>query len=79
MTSLDWSNTGEYLVSASLDGKVKVWSVETRTCVCTMVDGEGRGLWAVRWLPKENGKAERFVTGGNGGSVGVYREASGAS
>ncbi|KAK5091447.1 Ski complex subunit Rec14 [Lithohypha guttulata] len=84
ITSLDWSYTGEYLVSASLDGKVKIWSVETRTCVCTMTDGEGRGIWGVKWLPKgetssERGKAERFVTGGNGGSVGIYREASGAS
>ncbi|KAK5937715.1 Ski complex subunit Rec14 [Knufia obscura] len=84
ITSLDWSYTGEYLVSGSLDGKIKIWSVETRQCVCTMTDGEGRGLWAVKWLPKgetsgERGKAERFVTAGNGGAVGVYREASGAS
>jgi len=49
-----------------------------------MTDGEGRGLWGVKWLPKgetsvERGKAERFVTAGNGGAVGIYREASGAS
>lgn len=84
ITSLDWSYTGQYIVSASLDGKVKIWDVETRQCVCTMVDGEGRGIWSVKWLPKgetssERGKAERFVTGGNGGSIGIYREASGAS
>lgn len=71
-------------MSASLDGKVKVWSVETRSCVCTMTDGEGRGIWGTRWLPKgetsgDRGKAERFVTAGNGGSISIYREASGAS
>lgn len=82
ITSVDWSHTGEYLVSASLDGKVKIWSVETRQCVCTMTDGEGRGIWGTKWVPRregESGKAERFVTGGNGGSIGIYREASGAS
>lgn len=84
ITSLSWSYTGEYLLSGSLDGKVKVWSVETRQCVCTMTEGEGRGLWSVSWLPKgstsgEARTAERFVVGGNGGSLGVYREASGAS
>lgn len=52
--------------------------------MCTMTDGEGKGVWAVRWLPKgetsgERTKAERFVTGGNGGNIGIYREASGAS
>ncbi|KAI5299896.1 superkiller [Ascosphaera atra] len=30
VTSLDWSSTGEYLLSGSLDGKVKVWSIERR-------------------------------------------------
>lgn len=84
ITSLSWSHTGEYLLSGSLDGKVKVWSVETRQCVCTMTEGEGKGLWSVSWLPKgptsgEARTAERFVVGGNGGSLGVYREASGAS
>lgn len=84
VTSLDWSHSGEYLVSGSLDGKIKIWSVETRQCVCTMTDGEGRGLWAVKWLPRgetsvERGKPERFVTAGNGGAVGIYREASGTS
>lgn len=84
VTSLDWSNTGEYLVSVSLDGKIKIWSVETRQCVCTMTDGEGRGLWGVKWLPRgeasvDRSKAERFVSVGNGGSIGIYREASGAS
>jgi len=69
-----------------LDGKVKVWSVETRTCVATHsgVEGESKGLWSVKWLPKgntsgERTRAERFVTAGNGRSVGVYREASGAA
>ncbi|KAF5641274.1 GTP-binding protein beta subunit [Fusarium tjaetaba] len=28
VTSLDWSDTGEYLLSGSMDGKVKVWSIE---------------------------------------------------
>ncbi|KAF5533116.1 GTP-binding protein beta subunit [Fusarium mexicanum] len=28
ITSLDWSDTGEYLLSGSMDGKVKVWSIE---------------------------------------------------
>ncbi|KAJ4122498.1 Ski complex subunit Rec14 [Fusarium oxysporum] len=32
ITSLDWSDTGEYLLSGSMDGKVKVWSIERSAC-----------------------------------------------
>lgn len=84
ITSLDWSYTGEYLLSGSLDGKVKVWDVNTRTCVATHTADEAKGLWSVKWLPKgetsgERSKAERFVIAGNGRAIGVYREASGAA
>lgn len=80
-------------MSGSLDGKVKVWSVERGECVFTGSfegggegDGATRGLWGVCWLPRgegetsvERGRAERFVVAGGGGAIGVYREASGAS
>ncbi|KAJ9656828.1 Ski complex subunit Rec14 [Neophaeococcomyces mojaviensis] len=84
ITSLDWSHTGEYLLSGSMDGKVKVWSVETRTCVATHSESEAQGLWSVQWLPKgetsgERTKAERFVTAGNGRLISIYREASGGA
>lgn len=81
ISTLDWNHSGQYLLSGSLDGKVKVWDVERRTCVATHSESE-KGLWGVKWLPKgdsqvERSRSERFVTAGGGGAISVYREASG--
>ena len=73
--SLDWSETGEYLVSAAFDGKVKVWSVETRSCVATHSETD-QTLWSVKWLPKI-GRSEAFATAGGSRSINFYREATG--
>jgi len=78
---LDWSHTGQFLLSGSLDGKVKVWDVERRTCVATHSESD-KGLWCVRWLPKpetglERQKAEKFVTTGSNKAISIYREATG--
>jgi len=81
ITSLDWSHTGQYLLSGGLDGKVKVWDIDRRTCVATHSESE-KGLWCVKWLPKgetgpERAKAERFVTVGGEKAIAIYREATG--
>ena len=81
ITSLDWSFSGQYLLSGSLDGKVKVWDIELRKCVATHSETE-KGLWTVKWLPKgetnvDRAKAERFVTAGTSRAVAIYREATG--
>ena len=73
--SVDWSDTGEYLLSGSFDGKVKVWNVETRTCVATHSE-RGKTLWSVKWLPK-TGRSEAFATAGANRSISFYREAAG--
>jgi superkiller protein 8 len=83
ITSLDWSHTGQYLLSGSLDGTVKVWDIERRTCVATHSGGESdAGLWCVKWLPRSAAevsahKAERFATSGSGKTIAIYREATG--
>lgn len=81
ITSLDWNHTGQYLLSGSLDGKVKVWDIAQRVCVATHSESE-KGLWCVKWLPKgetqvERQRSERFVTAGSSKAIAVYREASG--
>ncbi|KIW52704.1 hypothetical protein PV05_08328 [Exophiala xenobiotica] len=81
ITSLDWSHTGQYLLSGSLDGKVKVWDVERRTCVATHSESD-KGLWSVKWLPKNATaismhRAERFATAGSNKAIAIYREATG--
>ncbi|KAK0634560.1 WD40-repeat-containing domain protein [Bombardia bombarda] len=83
ITSVDWNDTGEYLLSGSLDGKVKVWDVARGVCVATHSETEG-ALWAVRWLPKNEqalapgmGKGEMFCAAGANKSLTFYREATG--
>ncbi|KAI0594268.1 WD40-repeat-containing domain protein [Biscogniauxia sp. FL1348] len=76
VTSLDWSSTGEYLLSGAFDGKVKVWSIDRGACVATHSETD-RALWAVRWLPK-TAKNEMFCTAGANRSLTFYREATGA-
>ncbi len=82
ITSLDFSDTGEWLLSGSMDGRVRVWSVETRTCVATHNETD-KALWSVRWLPKagrssDYKRGEHFCTGGANRSITFYRESSGA-
>ncbi|KAL3459956.1 WD40-repeat-containing domain protein [Aspergillus heterothallicus] len=73
--ALSWSSTGEYLLSGSFDGKVKVWSIDTRSCVATHSETE-QAIWNVKWLPKV-GKSEGFATAGASRSISFYREATG--
>ncbi|KZL76812.1 meiotic recombination protein rec14 (WD repeat domain-containing protein), partial [Colletotrichum tofieldiae] len=76
ITSIDWNDSGEYLLSGAMDGKVKVWSVERSACVATHSETD-KALWAVKWLPK-TGKNESFCTAGANRSISFYREATGA-
>ena len=73
--SVDWSDTGEYLLSGSFDGKAKVWSIDQRTCVATHSETE-KALWCAKWLPK-TGRSEGFATAGANRSISFYREATG--
>lgn len=73
--SIDWSETGEYLISGSSDGKVKVWSIDQRSVVSTYSE-TGQTLWSVKFIPKKE-RIERFVTAGASRSICLYREASG--
>ncbi|SPJ78416.1 related to GTP-binding protein beta subunit-like protein [Fusarium torulosum] len=75
ITSLDWSDTGEYLLSGSMDGKVKVWSIERTACVATHSETD-KALWSVKWLPKTV-RSEMFCTAGANRSLSFYREATG--
>ncbi|KAF5714187.1 GTP-binding protein beta subunit [Fusarium mundagurra] len=75
ITSLDWSDTGEYLLSGSMDGKVKVWSIERSACVATHSETD-KALWSVKWLPKTV-RSEMFCTAGANRSLSFYREATG--
>lgn len=75
--SLDWSYTGEYMLSAGWDGKVKVWNVETRQCVATQNEGT-KTVWSCTWLPKVSGRAESFAAAGASRCISFYREATGA-
>ncbi|KAI9697009.1 MAG: superkiller [Candelina mexicana] len=73
--SLDWSDTGEFLLSGAFDGKAKVWSIDQRTCVATHTETD-KALWSVKWLPK-TGRSEGFATAGANRSISFYREATG--
>ncbi|CAF9931923.1 MAG: hypothetical protein HETSPECPRED_008218 [Heterodermia speciosa] len=73
--SLDWSDTGEFLLSGAFDGKLKVWSIDQRACVATHTETD-MALWSVKWLPKI-GRSEGFATAGANRSISLYREATG--
>jgi superkiller protein 8 len=73
--SLDWSSTGEFLLSGAFDGKAKIWNVERRVCVATHTESE-KTIWGVKWLPK-TGRNELFAVAGAGKSISFYREATG--
>ncbi|RKF71165.1 Meiotic recombination protein rec14 [Golovinomyces cichoracearum] len=73
--SIDWSETGEYLISGSSDGKVKVWSIDQRSFVSSYSE-TGQTLWSVKFIPKKN-RIERFATAGASRNICLYREASG--
>lgn len=83
---LDWSSTGEWLVSSAWDGKIKVWRTETRECVATLREVGEKCVWDVRWLRGqgvtgvEGGRrrGEGFVTGGASKAISFYREAAGS-
>ncbi|KAL2759744.1 hypothetical protein ACRALDRAFT_1079261 [Sodiomyces alcalophilus JCM 7366] len=75
ITSLDWNDTGEYLLSGAMDGKVKVWSIDRGACVATHSETD-KALWSVKWLPKTN-RSEMFCTAGANRSLTFYREATG--
>lgn len=84
ITSLDWNDTGEYLLTASLDGKVKVWDAGRSVCVATHSETD-TALWSARWLPKTEralgpgmGKSELFCAAGASRSLTFYREATGS-
>lgn len=74
ITSLDWSDTGEFLLSGSTDGKVKVWSIDRGACVATHSETD-KILWSARWLPKAAAhRGEMFCTAGANRSLTFYRE-----
>ncbi|KAI9815038.1 MAG: superkiller [Pycnora praestabilis] len=73
--SLDWSDTGEFLLSGAFDGKVKVWSIDQRVCVATHTETD-KTLWSAKWLPK-TGRSEGFAIAGANRSISFYREATG--
>lgn len=66
---------GKLTFSSSFDGKVKVWSMETKTCVATHSETD-KAVWNAKWLPKI-GKTEGFATAGANRSIAFYREATG--
>lgn len=74
--SLDWSDTGEYLLSGSHDSKAKVWRIDTRSCVATHSHGD-KPLWSAKWLPKNPTKSEMFALAGGNNAISFYREAAG--
>ncbi|KAH7125732.1 WD repeat-containing protein 61 [Dendryphion nanum] len=74
--SLDWSDTGEYLLSGSHDSKAKIWRIETRTCVATHSHGD-KPLWSAKWLPKVAARSEMFALAGGNQAISIYREAAG--
>ena len=60
----------------SFDGKVKVWSVDTGTCVATQNEATA-AVYAVQSIQRGSGIGEGFVAAGGNKSIYYYRETTG--
>lgn len=65
ITCVDWNQTGELLVTGSIDGRVKVWHVARKECVGTFTENVGHKIWCVRWCKMGPSRLEGFVVGGS--------------
>ena len=90
--SLDWSNTGEYLLSGYVYPSQEITykfyhsyrAFDGKAKVwsveqrtCVATHTETeKTLWSVKWLPK-TGRSEGFATAGANRSISFYREATG--
>ena len=72
VTSLSWNATGEMLLTASMDGKLKIWMIETRECVGTFTESVGHRIWSVKWIRMGPQRQEGFVVGGSQGVLKFY-------
>jgi superkiller protein 8 len=64
------------LIIRGFDGKVKVWSVDTNSCVATQTEATA-AVYCVQWIRRSSGIGEGFVTGGVNKSLYYYFETSG--
>lgn len=71
--SLDWNETGELLLSTSIDTKVRVWDMSQRTCVSTLHESAG-SVWCGRWHrdPHFQGPS-KFLAAGEDRTLRYYR------
>lgn len=65
ITCVDWTSSGELLVTGSIDGRIKVWNVPRRECVGTFTENVGHKIWCAKWCKMGNNKLEGFVVGGS--------------
>ncbi|KAI5841299.1 WD40 repeat protein [Tricharina praecox] len=74
--SVAWNSIGDHLISGSFDGKVKVWSVDTGSCVATQNEATA-AIHTVQSIPRGAGIGEGFVAAGANKSIYYYRESAG--
>lgn len=65
VTALAWNASGELLVSAALDGRIKLWHTGRRECVGTFTENVGHKVWSVVWCKMGINRLEGFVVGGS--------------
>ncbi len=49
----------------SFDGKIKVWSIDTRSCVATHSETD-QAIWSVKWLPLLGGRGNNIPPASSG-------------
>ncbi|KAF8533740.1 WD40-repeat-containing domain protein [Trichophaea hybrida] len=74
--SVAWNPVGDHLISGSFDGKVKVWSVDTFSCVATQNEATA-AVHTVQSIPRGSGIGEGFVAAGANKNIYYYRETTG--
>jgi WD40 repeat protein len=73
ITTLAWSPDGQYLVSSSLDGTIRLWDGKTGALLYVR-SGLTMPIWYIAWSPD----AQRFASSNLSGTIHLWEAKTGA-
>ncbi|ODV92164.1 hypothetical protein CANCADRAFT_30407 [Tortispora caseinolytica NRRL Y-17796] len=73
--SLDWSSSGDYLLSGGYDGNIKIWDARTTECIATHSEADhSSAIFSLQWTPIGPRRSyQGFVAAGSDMTLRIYR------